>query len=132
VIAGRYELVEVIGRGGMGAVWRARNLALESEVAVKQIEPRCLETPQAVARFLREAKTVASRTPHVVQVFDRGLEGEIPFIVSMLGIRARWARSTPPTSRQGSGARSPRSRTAPASWRRTRAGSTGRPVTTTW
>ena len=69
----------------MGAVWRARHQSLGSEVAIKQIEPRFLDTPQAEARFLREGRTVAAlKTPHVVQVFDHGIDGGVPYIVMEL------------------------------------------------
>src|SRR5262249_41113742 len=62
----RYDILEEIGRGGMGVVYRARHRLLERPVAVKL----CLSGTQA-QRFLREAKLLASiRSPHIVAVHD--------------------------------------------------------------
>lgn len=69
----------------MGAVWRAEHLVLKSHVAVKLIEPTLLAQPEALARFLREAQAAASlRSPHVVQILDYGIDGELPYIVMEL------------------------------------------------
>ncbi|MFO0570707.1 MAG: protein kinase [Polyangiaceae bacterium] len=85
LVAERYRLLEVVGKGGMGAVWRARHVSLECDVAIKQISERWLGTDKAVARFLQEGRTVASlKSPHVVQVFDHGVEKGVPYIVMEL------------------------------------------------
>jgi eukaryotic-like serine/threonine-protein kinase len=85
VLAGRYRLSGLLGRGGMGSVWRAEHLSLGSPVAVKLIHARSAHAPEAQARFLREAQSAAAlRGPHVVQVLDFGVEQGVPFIVMEL------------------------------------------------
>jgi serine/threonine-protein kinase len=85
VIAGKYRLVVCIGRGGMGQVWRAQDLVLGSQVALKMIEPELLAVDESraelVARFLREAQAAAAiRSPHVVQIIEFGAHGQTPYI----------------------------------------------------
>jgi serine/threonine-protein kinase len=86
VLGGKYRLVHRLGRGGMGAVWRAEHLTLNSPVAIKLIEPSTAQDAQALARFMREARTAAAlRSPHVVQILDYGVEEEeLPYIVMEL------------------------------------------------
>jgi serine/threonine-protein kinase len=85
VIAGRYRLETLLGRGGMGSVWRAEHLTLGSEVAVKLIDPSVASHPEVRARFVREAKAAAQlRSPHVVQILDYGVDGDTPFIAMEL------------------------------------------------
>jgi serine/threonine protein kinase len=68
----RYELVEVIGRGGMGAVWRARDRLLEREVAVKVLAEH-VRQPEVAARLAREALILAKlEHPGIVAVHDTG------------------------------------------------------------
>src|SRR4051812_22672232 len=55
LISGRYRVDEVIGGGGMGAVYRAENLATRGRVAIKVLHPEMLGNAEAVARFEREA-----------------------------------------------------------------------------
>jgi serine/threonine-protein kinase len=85
VIAGKYRLVELLGRGGMGSVWRCDHLSLLSPIALKVIKPDVAKNKNSVARFMREAKAAAMlRSPHVVQVLDHGMEGDIAFIAMEL------------------------------------------------
>jgi serine/threonine protein kinase len=85
VLADRYRLEERLGEGGMGAIWRAEHLVLAAPVAVKILERDVVDSEEAVARFLREAKAAASlRSPHVVQILDYGVEEGVPFIVMEL------------------------------------------------
>ena len=82
VIAGKYRVSRLLGRGGMGSVWQCEHLSLMSQVAIKIIKPEGAKNDNSVARFMREAKAAALlRSPHVVQILDHGLDGEIAFIV---------------------------------------------------
>jgi serine/threonine protein kinase len=85
VIAGKFRLIRQLGRGGMGSVWAADHLALNSHVAVKIIDPAIASSTEALQRFLREAQAAAAlRSPHVVQTFDYGVENGVPFIAMEL------------------------------------------------
>lgn len=70
---GRYRLVEVLGRGGMGEVWRAFDTGTERIVAVKVLPAHLAGDDGFQQRFLREAKAAASlNEPHVVPIYDFG------------------------------------------------------------
>lgn len=85
VVAKKYLLKNEIAKGGMGSVWRAIDIALERPVAVKFMDPRIVEDEELKKRFAREAKAAARlTTPHVVQVYEYGIEGGIPFIAMEL------------------------------------------------
>jgi serine/threonine-protein kinase len=85
VIADKFRLKRRLGRGGMGSVWAADHLALNSEVAVKIIDPAIATNEEALGRFLREAQAAAAlRSPHVVQTFDYGVHDGVPFIAMEL------------------------------------------------
>jgi tRNA A-37 threonylcarbamoyl transferase component Bud32 len=74
---GKYELLEEIGHGGMATVYRARDVNLDREVAVKVMHPHLRKTPEARARFTREARSVAKlRHPNVLEIYDYGGEDE--------------------------------------------------------
>ncbi len=73
VLAGKYRLSSVLGRGGMGTVWRAEHLGLDAPVAIKIIHPTISSDEEAMRRCRREARAAAAlRSPHVVQVLDFG------------------------------------------------------------
>jgi serine/threonine-protein kinase len=75
VLGGKYRLISEIGRGGMGAVWRAEHLEWEAPVALKIMNRDITAHPEAVARFEREVRLAAGlRSPHVVQVLDHGVD----------------------------------------------------------
>ncbi|MEE1930449.1 serine/threonine-protein kinase [Streptomyces sp. TRM 70351] len=93
VVDGRFELLERLGSGGMGTVWRARDLVLEREVALKEVRP---PGPAAVSqdpglstklreRVLREARALARLThPHVVTIHHVVDQGPYPWLVMEL------------------------------------------------
>ncbi len=85
-LAGRYELAEVIGRGGMGTVYRAVDLVLGRSVAVKMLPGLFADhDPTSVARFEREARSAAALShPGVVAVYDSGADETTRFIVMEL------------------------------------------------
>ncbi len=75
ILAGRYELGERLGVGGMSTVRLAHDRRLEREVAVKVLAEHLAQDPQFIARFRREALAAASLVhPNIVQVFDFGLD----------------------------------------------------------
>jgi eukaryotic-like serine/threonine-protein kinase len=75
ILGGKYKLISEIGRGGMGAVWRAQHLGWDAPVALKIMNRDITARPEALARFEREVRLAAGlRSPHVVQVLDHGLD----------------------------------------------------------
>jgi len=83
VIAGKYEVVGLLGSGGMGYVISARHTELGEMVALKFLRPEALAHAELVERFAREARAAAKiRSEHVAAVFDVGtLDDGTPFIV---------------------------------------------------
>lgn len=82
VLAERYHLLEKIGAGGMGNVFRALDTKLNRVVAIKLMTPHNLSDPDAVARFKREARALAQLAlPNVVQAFDTGEDRGRNFLV---------------------------------------------------
>ena len=82
LVAGRYELADVLGVGGMARVWRAHDRVLERDVALKILDERLSEDPEYVERFRREARSIARLShPNVVTVIDRGETDGLQFIV---------------------------------------------------
>jgi eukaryotic-like serine/threonine-protein kinase len=76
------ELIEPVGRGGMGTVWRARHLHLSRDVAVKFLAEELAAQPEFAARFEREAQALARLShPGIVAVHDFGRDGDRPYIV---------------------------------------------------
>ena len=79
---GPYEIVDALGAGGMGEVYRARDTRLGREVAVKVMPPSLSSAPQALQRFEREAKTISQLShPHICALYDVGHEGETEYLV---------------------------------------------------
>src|SRR5262245_2804884 len=79
---GEFELLEELGRGGMGVVYKAWQSGLNRVVALKMIPARALADPDAVNRFRREAETVARlQHPNIVSVHEVGEHEGQPFLV---------------------------------------------------
>ncbi|MGD0519172.1 MAG: serine/threonine-protein kinase, partial [Thermoguttaceae bacterium] len=79
---GRFELIERLGSGGFGEVWKARDTQLDRTVAVK-IPLRGMLGPEEVEKFLREARAAAQlRHPNIVSIHEVGLEGKRIYIVA--------------------------------------------------
>ncbi|MEM1067453.1 MAG: serine/threonine-protein kinase [Planctomycetota bacterium] len=84
-IVGDYELIEELGRGGMGVVFRARQLSLDREVAVKMILRARLDSESDMARFLAEASASAGlKHPNIVPVYEAGDIDGRPFFSMQL------------------------------------------------
>ena len=74
-VVGNYRLLGQIGRGGMGTVYRAEQLTMQREVAVKVLNPRRVRDPKASEGFIREAKIAASLSHHhLVPIYDVGFD----------------------------------------------------------
>jgi serine/threonine-protein kinase len=81
-IVGKYRILELIGRGGMGVVYRAEHVDLGMLHALKTLAPELARHPQAQARFLKEARAAARiNHPHVIRIFDCGTHDGLPFFV---------------------------------------------------
>jgi serine/threonine protein kinase/Tol biopolymer transport system component len=93
---GPYEIVEWLGAGGMGVVYRATDPRLERPVAIKVISPAFATDRGRIARFEQEARTAGQLNhPNIVTVYDIGMHAGTPFVVSELlegeTLRARLA-----------------------------------------
>jgi serine/threonine-protein kinase len=83
LIDGKYELVALIGEGGMGVVYEARHVRIGRRVALKFLHPRFRERPELVARLIREAQAAtAIGSEHIVDITDVGETDEVvPYLV---------------------------------------------------
>ena len=86
ILDGRYEIIEPIAEGGMGAVFRARRKLLGDEVALKIVRSEFARDQGARERFLRESRACAQlHHPNIVSIFDYNLDAEgRPFLVMEL------------------------------------------------
>ena len=93
---GSYQLVELLGHGGMGEVWRAEHRLLARSAAVKLVRPEVLgagndtDTRVILRRFEREARATASlSSPHTIQIFDFGMtnDGNFYYVMELLSGR---------------------------------------------
>jgi len=82
---GPYEIVNPLGAGGMGEVYRARDSRLNRDVAIKVLPERLSQDPQSLARFEREAKAVAALShPNILVLFDVGTHDGFTYAVTEL------------------------------------------------
>lgn len=81
-LGGRYELVDLIARGGMGEVWRADDLVLGRRVAVKALLPNLAAEAGFAARFRAEARAMAALShPGIVEIYDYGHADGVAYLV---------------------------------------------------
>ncbi|HZQ95529.1 MAG TPA: protein kinase [Candidatus Sulfotelmatobacter sp.] len=84
-LVGHYRVLEKIGAGGMGEVFRARDERLGRDVALKLIRPASSGNPDHLRRFEQEARAAAALNhPNILAIYDVGFEGAAPYIVSEL------------------------------------------------
>ncbi len=85
ILKERYEILEILGEGGMAFVYKARDTQLERFVAIKTLKPNYVNQESFVDRFKREAKTAANLNhPNIVQIFDWGIEDEPYFVMEYI------------------------------------------------
>lgn len=85
ILSGRYELIEVLGVGGMGTVYKARQTSMNRFVAVKVLSPQFSQNPQMIRRFEKEARVVSKLShPNTVSVFDYGQSDQALYLVMEL------------------------------------------------
>jgi Tol biopolymer transport system component len=82
---GQYEILDALGAGGMGEVYRARDPRLGRDVAIKVLSPALAAHPAALVRFEREAMTIARLShPNIVSIYEFGRDGATTFVVMEL------------------------------------------------
>ena len=85
LLAGRYELVEKIGEGGMAVVYKAKDRLLNRYVAIKILRPEYCRDEQFVENFKRESQAAAGlQHQNIVAIYDVGKSGSINYIVMEL------------------------------------------------
>src|SRR5215472_7873385 len=86
LVAGKYEVMGLIGRGGMGSVWEGRHTSLGTRVAIKFIEAEYADSKEARERFDKEARAAATiQSKHAIQIHDHGVTDDgKPYIVMEL------------------------------------------------
>jgi eukaryotic-like serine/threonine-protein kinase len=95
---GPYEIVSELGKGGMGVVYRARDVRLNRDVAMKVLPEHLVNNPDALRRFEREAKALAALShPNILSIFDVGADQGISYVVMEL-LEGETLRSRIPVS----------------------------------
>jgi serine/threonine protein kinase len=79
---GAHEIVDMLGAGGMGEVYRARDMRLDRTVALKVLPAELMRSPERRERFEREARAISRLShPHICTLYDVGREGDTDFLV---------------------------------------------------
>src|SRR5690348_2942121 len=82
IVDGRYRVLEVIGRGGMGVVYRVEHLRMGKIAAMKVLHRDLAQDPDVIGRFEREAAVISKlHHPHTVQVFDFGTAQDALYLI---------------------------------------------------
>lgn len=85
LIADKYQVGELIGRGGMGAVFACEQIHLKKVMAIKLLHENLVTRKQLISRFTREARAISRLTsPHTVGIYDFGRQGELFYLVMEL------------------------------------------------
>jgi serine/threonine protein kinase len=98
---GPYEILGLLGAGGMGEVYKARDTRLERTVAIKVLPQHLSSSAEVRQRFEREARAIAQLShPHICALYDVGREGDVEYLVMELlegeTLAARLAKGAPP------------------------------------
>src|SRR5690348_14173214 len=94
---GSYEVIGLLGEGGMGQVYRARDARLDREVAIKVLPDAVAGDPERLARFEREAKTLAALNhPHIAHVYELADRALVMELVPGEDLSARISRGAMP------------------------------------
>lgn len=84
-VAGRYRIGELLGQGGVGAVYRARDLEIDVDVALKAISPNLLQTEEEQKNFSKQIRAARKlQHPNIVRLYDEGHEGPRRFFTMKL------------------------------------------------
>src|SRR5216683_4387638 len=76
-----YEILEKLGEGGMGVVYKARDTHLDRFVAIKVLSAQAISNPERKRRFVQEAKSASALNhPNIITVYDISNDGDIAFI----------------------------------------------------
>src|SRR5258708_29624694 len=101
---GHYEIVDQLGEGGMGVVYKARDTHLDRFVALKTLQPAVLADPDRRRRFVREAKAASALNhPNIVHVYDISHQDGVDFIVMEYIVGSslhQWVRDKRPARRE--------------------------------
>src|SRR5436309_809180 len=87
VVVGKYRLNQLLGTGGMAEVWSATNTFTERQLAIKFMNVQIAKTPEAAARFLKEAKVSARvNHPNIIEIHDVGQteDGQLFLVMELL------------------------------------------------
>src|SRR5215510_2110126 len=80
IISHKYEVIDQLGQGGMGVVYKVRHTSLNTILALKVLPQHLVENPEMVNRFYREARVMARlKHPNIAQVLDVGRDDSLNF-----------------------------------------------------